>query len=142
MCCLSYEKRWYDKAMIGNLAKTAVRTVIAIAALLLTALPGTATPMQFLITIDDASPYFSPKAAAVTIGTPIRWDNLTPTEHTITHDGCVTDETCAFDSSTMLPNARFTIDSLQPGRYPYHCRVHPIMRGMLTVIESSLPSQT
>ena len=120
---------------------TAVRIVIICVALALGALPGAATPPQFLITIENASPYFSPKIATVTTGTPIRWDNPTPTEHTITHDGCLTDGTCAFDSSTMLPNARYTIDGLPPGQYPYHCRVHPIMRGMLTVTESSAPPQ-
>lgn len=106
------------------------------------ALPSAATPPHFEITIENASPYFSPSAATVTTGTPIRWDNPTPTEHTITHDGCLTEEgPCVFDSSTMLPNAHFTIPSLPPGNYPYHCRVHPIMRGTLTVTEAAVPPQ-
>jgi plastocyanin len=120
---------------------TAVRIATIVAALALGALPGGATPPQFLIMIENASPYFSPKVASVEAGTPIRWDNPTPTEHTITHDGCVTDGTCAFDSDTMLPNAHYSIAGLPPGQYPYHCRVHPIMRGLLTVTESSAPPQ-
>lgn len=121
---------------------TAVRIVIICALFLFGVMPSTATPPHFEITIENASPYFSPPTATVTTGTPIRWDNPTPTEHTITHDGCLTEEgPCAFDSSTMLPNAHYTISSLPPGRYPYHCRVHPIMRGTLTITDSAVPPQ-
>ncbi len=118
---------------------TIVRVAIVGAVLLSGALPGSATPPQFLIMIENASPYFSPAVATITTGTPVRWDNPTPTEHTITHDGCVTGGYCAFDSSTMLPNAHYTVPSLPPGRYSYHCRVHPIMRGTLIVTEPASP---
>ena len=120
---------------------TAMRIVIVCAVLALGALPGAATPPHFMITIENAAPYFSPPAATVATGTPIRWDNPTPTEHTITHDGCVADGPCAFDSDTMLPNARYTVPSLPPGRYSYHCRVHPIMRGTLTVTDAAASPQ-
>jgi plastocyanin len=125
----------------GEPIVTAVRIAIICAALALGALPGAATPPHFAITIENAAPYFSPVAATVATGTSIRWDNPTPTEHTITHDGCIVDGPCAFDSSTMLPNAHYTVPSLPPGRYPYHCRVHPIMRGTLTVTDAATSPQ-
>jgi plastocyanin len=118
-----------------------LRIATICAALVLGALPGAATPPHFAITIENTSPYFSPSAATVTTGTPIRWDNPTPTEHTVTHDSCIADGPCAFDSDTMLPNAQYTVPSLPLGRYPYHCRVHPIMRGTLIVTDSGAPPQ-
>jgi plastocyanin len=105
--------------------------------------PTTATQPYTLIIIEDGSPYFVPVTATVASGNPIRWGNPTPTLHTITHNGCVDDSgLCAFDSGTMPPEDTFTLPGLPPGRYVYHCRIHPIMRGVLTVTDSSRsPSQ-
>lgn len=105
--------------------------------------PTAATPPYMQILIEDGSPYFVPVAATIGSGSPIRWENPTPTHHTVTHNACV-DESgpCAFDSGTMPPGEAFTLPGLPPGRYAYHCRIHPIMRGVLTVTEpSQMPSQ-
>ena len=121
------------------------RTIIVIISLaLFTAWPAIATPPYTAIIIESGSPYFVPKSATVSSGTPIRWDNPTATEHTITHSGCLEDgNTCAFDSGVVLPNGSFTLPGLAPGRYPYLCRLHPIMHGVLTVTDApQLPSQT
>jgi plastocyanin len=109
----------------------------------LAAWPTAATPPHTSIIIDSGSPYFVPKSATVSTGSPIRWENPTPTEHTITHTGCLEDDrSCAFDSGIILPNGTFTLPGLAPGRYPYLCRVHPIMRGTILVTDSAtLPSQ-
>jgi len=102
----------------------------------------TSPPPYTAIIIDSGSPYFVPKAVTVSTGAPIRWENPTPTEHTITHTGCMEDGAlCAFDSGIVLPNDSFTIPGLAPGRYPYFCRVHPIMHGVVTVTDSPVPSQ-
>ncbi|MFN3681321.1 MAG: hypothetical protein ACK4VP_04670, partial [Nitrospira sp.] len=51
------------------------------------------------IRMEDSSPYYIPVSATVSSGTPIRWDNLTPTHHTVTHNGCTEDQQhCLFDS--------------------------------------------
>jgi plastocyanin len=116
--------------------------IVVLAVGLLAAWPTIATPPYTAIIIDSGSPYFVPKLATVSTGAPIRWENPTPTEHTITHMGCMEDgEPCAFDSGIVLPNGTFTLPGLAPGRYPYFCRVHPIMRGMLIVTDSFVPSQ-
>ena len=67
----------------------------------------------------------------------------TATEHTVTHTGCLADgDHCAFDSGLMLSNGTFALPGLAPGRYPYLCRIHPIMRGVITVTDGpQLPSQ-
>lgn len=120
---------------------TVVRITIICALLALGALPGSATPPHFKITIENGSPYFFPPVATVATGTPIRWDNPTPTEHTITHDGCISDGPCAFDSGMMMPGDDYALPGLPPGHYPYHCRIHPIMRGTVTVSDSAASPQ-
>ena len=104
--------------------------------------PTAATPTYTHIIIEDGSPYFVPATVTIVSGSPVRWENPTPTHHTITHNACVEESgRCAFDSGTMPPGETFTLSGLSPGRYAYHCRIHPIMRGVLTVTESSqLPS--
>jgi len=109
---------------------------------LLSAWPTAATPPYTAIIIEGGSPYFVPKSVTVSTGSPIRWENPTAAEHTVTHTGCVEDGYCAFDSGLMLPNGTFALPGLAPGRYPYLCRIHPIMRGVITVTEApQLPSQ-
>lgn len=120
---------------------TLVRIATTCAVFALGVLPGGATPPHFQITIENAAPYFLPASATVPTGTPIRWDNPTPTEHTITHDDCVSGDACAFDSGMMQANDSYTLPSLPPGRYAYHCRIHPIMRGTLTVTDSAVSPQ-
>lgn len=118
-----------------------VRILTICAMLLLGVMPGEAIPPQFQIMIENGAPYFLPVKATVASGTAIRWDNPTPTEHTITHLDCLSDGPCAFDSGLMPPNTHYTLPSLPPGKYPYICRIHPIMRGTLTITDSAVPPQ-
>jgi plastocyanin len=120
-----------------------LRVITGMLALALSAAwPTTSTPPYMAIIIDSGSPYFVPKSATVSSGVAIRWENPTPTEHTITHNGCMEDgAACAFDSGIVLPNGSFTVPGLAPGQYPYFCRVHPIMHGVVTVTDSLIPSQ-
>lgn len=111
-----------------------ISAVLAIVAL--TAWPTTATAPYTAIIMESGSPYFVPKSATVSTGAPIRWENPTPTEHTATHVGCLEDgEPCAFDTGIVLPNDTFTLPGLAPGRYPYVCRIHPIMHGVIIVTD-------
>jgi plastocyanin len=120
------------------------RMIIALISLgLFAAWPAIATPPYTAIIIDSGSPYFVPKSATVSSGAPIRWDNPTATEHTITHLSCLENgNLCAFDSGIVLPNHSFTLPGLAPGHYPYLCRIHPIMYGVITVTDTAtFPSQ-
>ena len=101
-----------------------------------------AAPSMLRITISTFSPYYSPRVVQIGTGTPISWENPTATLHSITHDGCKDGEMCAFDSGAIGPNRTFTVAHLPPGNYPYHCSFHPIMRGVVVVLESSFPSET
>lgn len=98
------------------------------------------TSLPTRIMMEDGSPYYVPIAPTIVSNTPIRWDNPTPTHHTVTHSGCIEDEgSCLFDSGAVSPGSSFSVPGLQAGHYTYHCRIHPIMRGRLVVTDSPLP---
>lgn len=85
------------------------------------------------ITMEGTAPYYTPVVATVPAGYSIQWDNRTGTVHTVTHDACLTEKACAFDSGSVASGKSFTLSFLPPGKYPYFCRLHPIMRGTLIV---------
>lgn len=101
---------------------------------LLIGVTAVASMSRYPIVMESRSPYYQPMTAQVTDGTPIAWQNRTAAHHTVTHDGCVNGGICAFDSGAVEPDGSFVISGLPPGRYPYHCRLHPIMRGELIVM--------
>ncbi|MGE0472666.1 MAG: hypothetical protein AB7P17_03420 [Nitrospirales bacterium] len=47
-----------------------------------------------------------------------------------------------FDSGTISPGGSYQLPVLPPGRYPYHCTLHPIMRGVLEIHEYQMPAST
>ena len=112
-----------------------VLVVILIASGVLAASP------PFRIQMESWSPYFAPVAATVRAGSTIRWENPTGTHHTITHDGCRGPSACAFDSGAIGPDSVFELSGLPPGLYPYHCTLHPIMRGTLVVVDARQASK-
>ncbi len=87
------------------------------------------------------SPYYTPAAATVMTRSTVRWENPTATHHTVTHDGCKTEGRCLFDSGSIPPAGAYEIQELPPGRYSYHCALHPVMRGILVVTSSDHSSE-
>jgi plastocyanin len=85
------------------------------------------------IHINTQPPFFSPNQLTISVGTPLTWNNRTHEPHTIVSDDCRSRTTCSFDSGFLGPNARYTLPQLKPGHYPYHCGIHPFMRGLLTI---------
>ena len=99
-------------------------------------LPLEAVAAPFGIAIDSGSPYFMPKVVTIAPNAPIRWENMTASHHTITYEGCEVGGVCVFDSGMLAPDGSYELPGLPPGTYPYLCRFHPIMRGILVVQES------
>ena len=89
------------------------------------------------IAFQSSAPYYEPQVAVVPLGTPIRWVNATASPHSVRHDECIDEEPCPFQSIAIPPDSSFVIAPLPPGRYAYHCELHPVMRGTLLVIDSS-----
>jgi len=116
--------------------------VLLMVGMFLMASLAVAAPSPLRITIGTFAPYYSPTFVHIGTGIPISWDNPTADLHSITHDGCKRGERCAFDSGPLGPNGTFTVPQLPPGSYSYHCSFHPIMRGVLVVVESDSSSET
>lgn len=91
------------------------------------------------ILMEMREPFYIPPYGSVFVGQSIEWVNRSEQPHTITYDGCVRDQTCFFASGVVHPGERFAVTSLPPGHYPYHCSIHPFMRGMLEVKERAAP---
>ncbi len=86
-----------------------------------------------IINMESWAPYYRPFEAKIELPSHIRWNNPTASTHTVRHDACIKKGPCLFDSGAVPPNGSYTIQTLPPGRYPYHCELHPIMRGELIV---------
>lgn len=102
---------------------------------------GEISPPTLLINMESGAPYYRPFKAEIQFQTTIRWNNPTASTHTVRHDGCAQKESCLFDSGAVPPNGSYSISALAPGRYPYHCELHPIMRGELVVGGQSIDSR-
>ena len=86
------------------------------------------------INMESWAPYYRPFEATVLSHTPIQWKNPTASPHSVRHDGCTEKNgPCLFNSGAVPPNGSYQISGLAPGRYPYHCELHPIMRGELII---------
>ena len=112
--------------------------------LVIVQLCGTAQPPEAVasnpvidIAFQSIAPYYEPQEATVPTGTPIRWINTTASFHSVRHDACIDEEPCPFQSIAIPPDSSFVIAPLPPGRYSYHCELHPIMRGTLLVLDPS-----
>jgi plastocyanin len=98
---------------------------------------GVASNLVIDIAFQSSAPYYEPPVAVVPMGTPIRWVNATASPHSVRHDECIDEGPCPFQSIAIPPDSSFVIAPLPPGRYAYHCELHPIMRGTLLVTDAS-----
>jgi plastocyanin len=78
------------------------------------------------ITISDFK--FSPATLTVQHGASIDVTNRDSAAHTVTAD-----DGHSFDSGTLETDDAATIRVAQPGRFTYHCTIHPFMKGELVV---------
>ena len=72
---------------------------------------------------------FCPADLTVAAGTEVRWTNSDAAPHTATATGAE----AAFDSGTLATGQSFAFRFDRPGAYEYFCRLHPNMRGTITV---------
>jgi plastocyanin len=70
---------------------------------------------------------FSPDPVTAKVGQAIGWSNGDSVGHTVTLDnGACTTDTIAGGTTAGLT---FTA----PGTYAYHCKIHPTMKGTITI---------
>ena len=82
------------------------------------------TAMSDVSIVDFA---FQPMAIFVGVGETVEWTNTGNADHTVDSD------TEIFESGHIHPGRtyRYTFD--EPGIFPYHCDIHPHMRGIVIV---------
>jgi plastocyanin len=70
---------------------------------------------------------FQPALITVGVGETVEWTNTGDVDHTVDSDSEI------FESGHIHPGRtyRYTFD--EPGIFPYHCDIHPHMRGMVVV---------
>jgi plastocyanin len=72
---------------------------------------------------------FTPSNMTVKVGQSIEWDWQDPNvAHTVTSDDGST-----FDSCLQNKGYKFVVTFNQAGKIPYHCTIHPLMIGTITV---------
>lgn len=110
-----------------------IQVVIFFSVVLLGSFPVGAEFVNEPIRMEHWPPYYHPHEAVVQAGVPIEWINATGSPHSVQHDDCGTGKPCLFDSGKIAPGKTYMLPGLPPGRYPYHCQLHPIMGGILIV---------
>ncbi len=78
---------------------------------------------------------FNPATLNVQVGTVVTWLNKDSTTHRVVSDSG------AFDSGDLTNGQSYNFTFSQAGSFPYHCPIHPSMKGTI-VVSTSAPSTT
>lgn len=85
----------------------------------------------------DQAPFYSPgQTVKVAVGDTVRWKNPMTKDgatHTVTQMGCLTGDACEFDSGVLAPGQTFSHTFTVAGTFPYRCRLHAPMEGVIVV---------
>jgi plastocyanin len=89
---------------------------------------GTQTQVPGGSTVTIQNFAFSPAEITVPKGTTVTWVNEDSVNHQIADDtGTV------FTSESLPKGATYSFTFDMPGSYPYHCSIHPSMKGTVVV---------
>jgi plastocyanin len=80
----------------------------------------------------EGNPDYDPENLNVSKGVGIQWINDDNVPHTVTS---LKDDGKSFDSSIILPNGNYTLDTsaLDESEYEYFCTIHPYMKAKFTM---------
>ncbi|MDD1665806.1 MAG: cupredoxin domain-containing protein [Methanomicrobiales archaeon] len=104
---------------------TPVATTVTTPPPITTTVQTTAAPVSAAITIQNFA--FIPASVTVPAGSTITWTNLDAAAHQVGSD------TMAFTGHPMSQNSSYTFTFTTRGTFPYHCVIHPSMKGTITV---------
>ncbi|MEA2634661.1 MAG: hypothetical protein QOH92_1428 [Chloroflexota bacterium] len=89
----------------------------------------TPTVVSNIVPDPDTVGRFTPANMTVKVGQSIEWDwQDASVPHTVTSD-----DTTSFDSCLQNKGYKFVVTFSQAGKIPYHCTIHPLMIGTITV---------
>ena len=81
--------------------------------------------MQISATIQNFA--FSPNPLTIAPGSTVIWTNRDGAPHTVTADDG------SWGSGTLRQGGTYSQVFTSPGSYPYHCAIHPSMKGAVVV---------
>ena len=100
---------------------------LSLVALLLLAPTAGAKGKTMTVNIKDFA--FHPSHMTVAPGTTVKWVNKDKTAHTATS----TQPRGVFDSGKLKRGESYSFTFKHPGTYKYYCKIHPNMKGTVTV---------
>jgi plastocyanin len=109
-----------------------VATLVALGALAAPAPAGAA-----LIDVSATFSAFDPPDLEVLAGDSVKWSNVSTRTHTVTAD-----DGSSFSSPRLEPGDTFSHDFATLGVFPYHCTIHPSIRGTVAVEQLILSGPT
>jgi plastocyanin len=119
------------------------RRVALIATIFALLLEGTAHAATKEISIVDFN--FSPASVSLAVGGSGHWTNTGTFTHTSTSDGFADGSGITglglWKSANLGHSADFTFLFFAAGTFPYHCSIHPTMRGTVAVKPKASPRQ-
>jgi plastocyanin len=96
---------------------------------------GAPDPSASPIFVDIRDYHYYPPSVTIKVGQTVLWRNDdVQVAHTITST------TNLFDSGNMDRGVQWSYTFTKPGKYPYTCRYHPYMQGIVTVEGSPAPA--
>ncbi len=90
--------------------------------------PGLALAASVPVTVSNYM--FAPVNITIHPGYSVVWTNKDDVAHT------VTGAKAGFDSGALPPGQSFTYRFTKPGKYKYHCALHPQMQATVTVLKA------
>jgi plastocyanin len=105
--------------------KTRAVTISALHAAAMVSAPATQSAVS--VKIDNF--VFQPKELVIPAGTTVTWQNADDVPHTATSK----DDPQTFDSGALDTDDKFSFTFNKPGKYPYYCKVHTHMTGVVIV---------
>ena len=92
-----------------------------------TATPAATTSPAVTSSVSIQNFTFTPSTLAAKAGTTVTWKNNDAVPHTVTSDSGL------FDSKVVAPGESFSFAFTSTGSVSYHCALHPMMKGSVTV---------
>ncbi len=92
------------------------------------------TPAAGNVTVAIKNFAFAPQTVTVAKGSTVTWVNEDAFEHTVVSDASGANAAgSVFKSNSLGKGDRYSFTFTTPGVYPYHCGIHPSMKGTITV---------
>lgn len=114
-------------------ARTRQALVALAAGGLLLLSPSIVVADQVGVTIKDLA--FEPATVTVSVGAGVTWINEDAVSHTATADDG------SFDTGTIRPGEDAGVTFQTVGTFPYHCEIHPSMKGTVVIEDAPAASQ-